>query len=250
MSATKLLADLKAAGLNVVEEPGWRTRGYRWRVDGEPEGIMIHHTAPPNPYPIKALYRGWKIKCNMATHEDGVLYLVAYKACNYSSGPGSKVVLTDNVRPSIAPTANAKERGLRDTIGWGGNKHYWNYENSHPGDGSSIPQVQLDTIIASAQVVCEHFGLNSEQVISHAEHSRRKIDPRWNGDNRTAIEQIREGVDDMAELSPEAQRFYEKAWRAIGSPPAKDQESPALEPESGQDILKALAQDLRDRKNS
>ncbi len=197
MSASRLLADLKAAGLNVVEEPGWRTRGKNWRVGGKPEGVMQHHTAPPNPYPIKALYRGGKIKCNMATHEDGTLYLVAYNACNYSSGPGSKKVLTGNVRPSIPPPDNARARGLIDTPLWGGNKHYWNYENSHPGDGSPIPQIQLDTIITSNGVVNNHFGLNWEQTISHAEHSRRKIDPRWSGDNRTAIEQIREGLQNM-----------------------------------------------------
>ena len=242
MSAEQLLADLKSAGLNVVEEPKWKTRGNRWKVDGKPEGVMQHHTAPPNPYPIKALYRGGKIKCNMATHEDGTLYLVAYKACNYSSGRGMLDVLKNNVRKSIAPTHNGTKTGLK-----GGNRHFWNYENSHPGDGSPIPQVQLDTIIESTRIVLDHFGLNANQIISHAEWSRRKIDPRWNGDNRTAIEQIREGVDDMAELSPEAQRFYEEAYKAIGSPGVQPS-SPPLEPESGQDILKALAQDLRDRK--
>jgi len=246
MSATKLLADLKAAGLHVVEEPGWKKRGWGWRVDGEPEGVMQHHTAPPNPYPIKKLYGppSYFIKCNMATHEDGTLYLVAYKACNYSSGRGMKSVLTDNVRKSIAPTHNATKRGL-----WGGNKHFWNYENSHPGDGSDIPQVQLDAIIVSTQVVIDHFGMNPEQVISHAEWTKRKIDPRWNGSNRTAINQIREGVsDDMAELSVEAQKFYEEAWKAIGAPEAT-LPSPPLVPKSSQDILKALAQDLRDRKD-
>ena len=251
MSAEQLLAALVGAGLNVVEEPRWRTRGNRWKVDGKPEGVMQHHTAPPNPYPIKALYRGGKIKCNVATHEDGTLYLVAYKACNYSSGRGSRKVLTENVRLSIPPPDNAHARGLRDTVGWGGNKHYWNYENSHPGDGSPIPQVQLDTIIESNRIVNAHFGLDWQQTISHAEHSRRKIDPRWNGDNRTAINQIREGVrsDDMADLSPEAQRFFEEVYKAVGSPGVVPS-GPPLEPETNQDVLKALVQDLRDRKGS
>ncbi len=191
MSATKLLADLRAAGLNVVEEPGWKKRGWRWRVDGEPEGVMQHHTAPPNPFPIKKLYGPptYFIKANMATWPDGRLFLIAYKACNYSSGYGMLSVLTQNVRKSIAPTRNATKRGAK-----GGNKHFWNYENSHPGDGSPIPQVQLDTIIVSTQVVIDHFGMDPEQIISHAEWTRRKIDPYWNGSNRTAINQIREGA--------------------------------------------------------
>jgi hypothetical protein len=240
-----LLIALLKAGLHVVEEPGWRTRGNYWNINAKPEGVMQHHTAPPNPYPIGKLYGPpfYRTKCNMATHEDGTLYLVAYKACNYSSGYGMNAVLTDNVRPLIAPTRNARKRGLKS-----GNRHFWNYENSHPGDGSAIPQVQLDTIIESTRVVLDHFELDPEQVISHAEWTSRKIDPFWDWSSRTAIEQIREGVADMAELSPEAQRFYEQAWRAIGSPKAKLPPSAPLEPKSGQDILKVLAADYRKRK--
>lgn len=201
MSANSLLAALKTAGLPVVEEPGWKARGNRWAVDNKPEGVMQHHTAPPNPYPIKKLYGPpfYRIKCNMATHEDGTLFLVAYKACNYSSGRGMLSVLTQNVRKSLAPIRNATTSGSK-----GGNRHFWNFENSHPGDGSLIPSVQLDTIIAANIVVNDHFGLDPEQVISHAEWSRRKIDPYWNGSNRTAINQIRAGVehqeDDMDQV--------------------------------------------------
>ncbi len=246
MSATRLLTDLRAMGLRVVEEPGWKTRGNNWAVNGEPEGVMQHHTAPPNPFPIKKLYGPlfFRTKCNTATHEDGTLFMVAYKACNFSSGRGMSVVLRDNIRKSIAPVRNATKRGLK-----GGNRHFWNFENSHPGDGSVIPQIQLDTIIVSTQVVMDHFGINPEQVISHAEWSRRKIDPNWNGSNRTAINQIREGVENtMAQLSPEAQKFYEEAWKAIGSPKATPPSTP-LVPKSSQDILKTLAQDFRDRKD-
>ena len=245
MTADALLISLLKAGLHVVGEPGWRKRGNYWNINAKPEGVMQHHTAPPNPYPIRKLYGPpfYRTKCNMATHEDGTLYLVAYRACNYSSGYGSLQVLKANVRMSIAPTHNALVRGLKS-----GNRHFWNYENSHPGDGSPIPQVQLDTIIESTRVVLEHFELAPEQTISHAEWTRRKIDPRWNGSNRTAIEEIREGAADMAEMSPEAQRFYMEAWKAIGSPKATKPPSPPLEPKSGQDILKALAQDLRNRR--
>ncbi len=196
MTADQLLADLKAVGLNVVEEPGWKTRGAdTWSVGGKPEGIIQHHTAPPNPYPIKKLYddsRGGKLKANIGTHEDGTVYLIAYGRCNYSSGPGSSVVLTQNVRPGRPPKNNALTRGLSDDMG--GNSHFFNYENSHPGDSSPIPEVQLKAIIDSTIVVCDHFGLTWANIISHASWSRRKIDPRWSGSNRTAIDDIRDGV--------------------------------------------------------
>ncbi len=202
MSATKLLADLRSAGLTVVEEPGWRTRGRAWLIDGDegrrPEGVMQHHTAPPNPYPIKKLYGPpfYRIKCNMATHEDGTLFLVAYGRCNYSSGVGMKAVLEENVRKEIPPTHNARKRGLVS-----GNRRFWNYENSHPGDGSPLPSIQLETIVVSNIVINNHFGLNWKRIISHAEWTSRKIDPRWNGSNRTAIEQIRELVGEGEDMS-------------------------------------------------
>ena len=192
-TALQLLTKLTDAGLHVVEEPHWETRGNNWAVNGKPEGVMQHHTAPPNPYPINKLYGPplFLTKCNMATHEDGTLFMVAYKACNFSSGVGVKSVLVDNVRKSIAPTHNATRWGLK-----GGNLHFWNIENSHPGDGSPMPPIQLDVIVLATQIVLDHFDLDPEKVISHAEWTSRKVDPRWNGwNNRIAITQIRTLVD-------------------------------------------------------
>ncbi len=242
MSADTLLASLRAAGLNAKTWPGWKTRGNKWR-GGKPTGVMHHHTSLPVPFPVKKLAGPVRIKANINTKPDGTVWLIAYRACNYSSGPGSGVVLNE-VKAGIVPTQNARTRGLHDTRG--GNRWFWNFENDHRGDGSAMPAVQSEVIVTASQVVLAHFEI--EPVISHAEWTRRKSDPYWNGDRRV-IDQIRADIKETdIELSPEAQRFYEKAWKAIGSPEAKDHESPALEPESGQDILKALAQDLRDRK--
>lgn len=189
MTADRLLHALLNAGLRVVQEPGWRTRGNRWNVNGRPEGVMQHHTSLPNPYPIKKLYGPplYRIKANMATHEDGTLFLISYGACNYSSGYGDPTVLERNVRRSIPPTHNATVRGTKS-----GNRHFWNYENSHPGDGSPLPPAQFETITVSTAIVLDHFGLNANQVISHAEWTSRKTDPYWDGSNRRAINEIRE----------------------------------------------------------
>ena len=211
MTADGLLVELVAAGLDVVEEPGWKTRGNRWNVDGRPEGVMQHHTSLPNPFPIKRLYGPplFRTKCNMATHEDGTLFLVAYKACNFSSGSGMLTRLVDNVRKSIPPSTNAPKIGAK-----GGNRHFWNFENSHPGDGSPIPPAQLRTISIANWVVDEHFGLNWGNTISHSEWTSRKRDPFWNGSNRTAINQIREGVEDLEENVP--------TYRTVLNVPDKD----------------------------
>ncbi len=211
MNATDLSAELVAAGLTVVEEPGWKTRGGTW-AESKPVGVMQHHTAPPNPFPIRALYADNKIKANIGTHEDGTVYLIAYRACNYSSGKGSNRVLTQNVRPGNPPTQNAKARNLTDDKG--GNRYFWNFENSHPGNGSPMPAVQSDAIAVASSVVNNHFGLSENNMISHAEWTGRKGDPYWDG-SRRIIEKIRSdtaGVEDM----PTAEEIAQKVWEFPG----------------------------------
>ena len=180
------------AGLNVLlSRSDWATNGGSWAVGGKPEGIIEHHTAPPpysSPYPLNKLdgRSDGRIKCNINTKQDGSVYLMAYESCNYSAGSGAGKILTDYVRKSIAPTANGM---FPDTQG--GNSHFWNYENDHPGDGSPIAQEQFDAIIISTDLVIAHFGLDPEQVIGHAEWSRRKIDPKWSPGGSRAIVNIR-----------------------------------------------------------
>ena len=125
-----ILAD---AGLTVVEEPGWKTRGRDW----SPVGGMQHHTAPPCcPFPVDRLYgykTGWRTKANLNTKQTGVVHVIASGRCNYSSGPGSSVVLNET-RIGVAPFATARARGLADNTG--GNAHYINNEADHHGDGA------------------------------------------------------------------------------------------------------------------
>jgi hypothetical protein len=92
VSAAQLLAQLRNAGLNVREDPGWASRGSRWAA-GKPIGQMEHHTAPPVPYPIHRLNGSdGFLKANMNIKQDGTVWLLAYLACNFSSGSGSDVV--------------------------------------------------------------------------------------------------------------------------------------------------------------
>ena len=199
-----LLDELAAAGLNVSGYGDWQNRGGTWAINygrPQPAGVMHHHTAPPVPYPVHRLI-GSRLKANINTKPDGTVWLLAYGACNYSSGPGNYGVLSD-VRQGIVPTANARDLGLADNIN--GNPHYWNFENDHPGDGSPLPKVQFDAIVATTKIVADHFGLDAAtQTISHAEHTSRKTDPYWDGDRR-AIDTIRAALqEDMMTPDQEA----------------------------------------------
>ena len=173
------LADaLRDAGLNVIEEPGWKTRGRDW----VPIGNMTHHTAPPNPYPVDRLYDGGQIKCNFSVQPGpellGQIHVVAAGACNYSSGRGSSLVRKE-VAQDIAPSRSARKRGLPDDSG--GNSYYVNNEVSHPGDGSPLSQAMYRHIYIAWAVICTRMGWSAQRNIGHGEHSGRKIDPYMNG---------------------------------------------------------------------
>jgi len=180
---------LRAAGLTVRVAGAALTRGNAW-ADGQPVGVMHHHTALPVPFPVGALdgRRDGRVKCNLNTKPDGTVWFVAYRACNYSSGAGSKIVL-DEVRNDVPPNGNAKERHLHDTTF--GNRWFWNFENDHAGTGGPIPEAQYAAILVATEVVLDHFSLIPDNVISHAEWSARKVDPYWNNDRRS-VQTIRD----------------------------------------------------------
>ena len=188
-----LVEFLKGAGLNVVEYDGWSTRGGSWS-GGHPAGLMIHHTAPPVPYPVANLagVADGRIKCNVNIKPDGSVVLVAYRACNYSSGQGSSVVLAA-ARAGNPPSANAAARGLHDDMGL--NSYYVNIEVDHWGDGRPIPDVQHDALAIAARVTAAHYDLSAYNTVSHAESTARKVDPFWAGNPR-AIEAVRDAMND------------------------------------------------------
>jgi hypothetical protein len=209
MSASTLYSALVEAGLTVRTYSDWDDRGYSW-AKGKPVGVMIHHTAPPVPFPPESLV-GDKLKANVNTKPDGTVWLLAYDACNYSSGEGSSVVL-DEVLSGEVPSANANERQLDDDTN--GNPYFWNFENDHLGDGSPIPEVQLDAIAVATAVVLDYWGLPTTAVISHAEWTARKSDPYWNHDRR-CIEELRDRIGGVDDMTPEERQWLYEIHQVI-----------------------------------
>lgn len=175
-------------GLHVVEEPGWETRGRDWITDdGDPAGMMQHHTACCMPYPVHKLYptgpNQYRIKCNFSVQpgpdvwtDPARVHVIAAGRANWSSGTGSGKVLQE-VRQNIAPIEDARIRRLVDTQT--GSRHFINNETAHPGDGSDIPAPMLDAIDLAWYALCKNVPLHPNRLISHAEWTSRKIDPRW-----------------------------------------------------------------------
>jgi hypothetical protein len=215
--------ELRAVGVTVKEYGGWTSTGGQW-ADGRPVGLMVHHTAPPVPFPVDSLagHDQGRIKCNANVKPDGVVWLIADGACNYSSGSGSGKVLKE-VRAGTPPSKNAKDRGLEDDTN--GNPWFYNFEVDHEGDGGPIPEEQYVAVVTSLIVVGRHWNLTQGNTVSHAEWTARKSDPYWNN-NRRCIEQIRadmgkgydmqgpNGEPNWDEVSDWARNSWTKAFQA------------------------------------
>lgn len=222
MSATQLLQMLVDAGLNVRQVEGWKTRGGAWSK-GKPVGLMQHHTAAPVPFPVDRLY-GSLLKCNWNSKPNGEIWLVAYGACNYSSGGGLSTVLQE-VLAGTPPAANARDRGYTaDDDDTDGNPLFWNGEHDHYGHGEPIPDVQHRAIIVASRVFNTYWGLTAGQTISHAEWTSRKTDPYWNSDRR-CIEAIRTGLEDDMPLTDDD---IKRIWAAAPQPGAQKQAGQVL----------------------
>lgn len=240
------LADaFRAEGLTVVEEPGWKARGRDWR-SGEPSGLMQHHTAPPVPYPVKKLYLtrpavlggAYAIKCNFNIKPDGTVHVIAAGRCNYSSGKGSKRVLNE-VRADVAPSGSARSRGLIDN--WGGNPYYINDETDHAGDRSPIPAAQYRAVVLTKVAILRRLEyMTSNRLIAHAEHTRRKIDPRWDNGQTTP-----EAHRNMVQLRADVQAVLDGGPGPVPPPTEEDYMYPIRRGDGAADQRPERKQDVQ-----
>jgi N-acetylmuramoyl-L-alanine amidase/Hemopexin len=165
---------LRASGIAVAESQGWRTR-----LAGAPTscftpvGIMMHHTVGVGPNALADIVTN--IKANFFVSRAGLLTVVSGGRANHA-GEGAQEVLDDTSR-SVAPSGTAASRGLRDRIK--GNGHYYGFENENKGDGiQPWPEIQLDAMARAAAALCQRHCWNANRIVSHAEWTSRKIDPR------------------------------------------------------------------------
>lgn len=165
---------MRAAGLTVNETDGWRTRASTG--DGgafAPIGVMMHHTVSLGAGALKGIVTN--VKANFFIDKRGVITIVAGGRANHA-GRGAQQVL-DEVSQGTAPTGTATRRGRPDCPI--GNGHFYGFENENRGDGADPwPTAQVTTMATGAAALCRRHGWTSNRVISHAEWTSRKIDPR------------------------------------------------------------------------
>jgi len=155
----------RAAGLRVVEEPGWQTRarssgGY---TNGRPWCVMWHHTAsnttPANDvsYIINASDGPL---ANLYLARDGTVHVIAAGATN-TNGKGGP--LTFSRGTVAADSMNSAAIGV---------------EAANSGIGQQWPQPQVDAYFALSNALTAAYGLLPTDISSHEHWSPgRKIDP-------------------------------------------------------------------------
>lgn len=192
------LADvLRAAGLNVVEVPGWKSRGWRGGTtpDGDlltqPQGGLAHHTgtsaAAPGNYPtLNTIIQGRSDVAgplaNLGLGRDGTWYVIAAGRTNHSGA-------VDDQRYF--------------------NSHALGVEAEHPGGSAPWPQVQYDSYVRGCAALGKHYGFtwrgHKEAAIPHG----RKPDPNFDMDAfRAAIAAGGGVVTPISNPAPAAPRNY------------------------------------------
>lgn len=180
---TNLADILRGAGLSVVEDSGWRTRGAEL---ADIRAIMLHHTATPT-----SSYRGNNAP-TLGTVRNGRAGL---------PGPLAQFVLGRDGTWYVVASGLANHAG--NGSGWGlptnnANKYTLAIEAESSGVGSDWTDAQLSSYPRGVAALCEAFGLAWHRVIAHKEWApSRKIDPAgWPGDVdgfRLTVRNILEG---------------------------------------------------------
>jgi subtilisin family serine protease/peptidoglycan hydrolase-like protein with peptidoglycan-binding domain len=165
---------MRSAGLTVNEVANWRTNG---RPGGfHPIGIMLHHTAGNNDLHVVVNGRPDLNGplANFYVGRNAEIHVVSGGRANHAGGGAQRVL--DEVRGGVAPPDTAAHRGLSD--GPVGNGFFYGFENENLGNGQAWPAAQLDSIARACAALCQLHCWSENRVISHAEWTARKPDPR------------------------------------------------------------------------
>lgn len=192
---------LRAHGLTVIELEGWKEneQGYYWTnangrhfgYQGQPNGWAWHHTATASYTPFVKNFKGqtkanifaglWRGDDNYRLHSEGAgepaLVMCSAGPANYSNGSGVKEVLNRYVAEDLR--FHGPQRQSDDDPKWYGNRYYGGTEIVHRGDGSPLDQGVFRTVYIAMAVMMDYFEWSPWRHIGHLDHSRRKIDPRF-----------------------------------------------------------------------
>lgn len=196
---------LRAAGLQVEEEPGWRTRSAEEDEDAStysPIGLVAHETRPET-----------------ATSSVSGEIRVLIEGRPGLSGPIAQTFI------SRAGVWHVVAAGLCHHVkqGWGGafsgygNTRLLGVEAQHAESESWADKpAQYDAYVRGVAAICKHKGWSAEKVVGHKEHQPGdKPDPEFNMDRfRADVRAAMEGETKMSALV--RKKGEVKVWLADG----------------------------------
>lgn len=174
-----VVTQLRAAGLKVVELPGWETFSADSR-SFTPYGVMNHHTASSagslSDSKLAMLVREHK-SYNILVGRDGVVFMIAAGRM-WHAGRGMGEV-AERSRLGMAPEGYAKSAGTTN-----GNTFYYGVSIANAGtrhkDGSEVepvPEEQWEALVIVNAVLQKFLGhTNANTSIHHREWTSRKVD--------------------------------------------------------------------------
>ncbi|MFG2106474.1 N-acetylmuramoyl-L-alanine amidase [Micromonospora chersina] len=158
---TELAAVARKTSLEVIEVPGWETRGRGEMSDVR--AVVCHHTATLNRTAdmpsLDTLINGRPDLSGPLSHfglsRSGKVYVIASGRCNHA--------------------------GTVQNPSWG-NSHSIGIEAEATGTDANWPEVQVAAFAQLCRVLVDHFGLSVAAVLGHkevADPPGRKIDPNF-----------------------------------------------------------------------
>jgi hypothetical protein len=175
LSASTLLAALRAEGCAVVEYKSWRTHNRNHKgAWGPVNGVMIHHTVSSGENSSVALcYNGHSALpgplCHTVGGKSGKLYMVGHGRANHA-GSGDADVLRAVINETKLPADNQANTD--------GNSRFYGLEIVNLGNGKDqYPAAQYDAAVRWAAAICRTHGWGAGSVIGHKEWQPGKIDP-------------------------------------------------------------------------
>jgi hypothetical protein len=193
LSASTLLAALRAEGCAVVEYKSWRTHNRNHKgAWGPVNGVMIHHTVSSGENSSVALcYNGHSALpgplCHTVGGKSGKLYMVGHGRANHA-GSGDADVLRAVINETKLPADNEANTD--------GNSRFYGLEIVNLGNGKDqYPAAQYDAAVRWAAAICRTHGWGAGSVIGHKEWQPGKIDPHGPVEGRGSFDMNRFRAD-------------------------------------------------------
>ncbi|MFS8203776.1 peptidoglycan-binding protein [Streptomyces sp. CWNU-52B] len=176
LTASKLVAILRAEGLTVHEVRNWRSHNRNSKgAWGPMNGVMIHHTVTSGTdASVDICYDGYSNLpgplCHGVIDKKGHVHLVGNGRANHA-GLGDGDVLRAVVNETKLPADNEADTD--------GNRHFYGFECVNLGNGKDPwPEVQKEAIEKVSAAICRAHGWSERSVIGHKEWQPGKVDPR------------------------------------------------------------------------